>query len=102
MTLIDRWLERVRREAHDTLTLLLPPQPPQAGLYTFDVELPGGRRRLHLRVEEGGWGLLFVDVTDVIRLNPTATEMAKLALEGMPQERARALFLRRYQDVTRS
>jgi radical SAM protein with 4Fe4S-binding SPASM domain len=48
---------------------------------------PGGTRRVHLRVQADGTGLLLVDVTDVVHLNPTATRMAKLALDKVPRER---------------
>lgn len=51
---------------------------PQEGSLHNKVELPGGRRRIHLRIEPGGRGVLFVDVTDIIYLNPTAAEMAPL------------------------
>jgi radical SAM protein with 4Fe4S-binding SPASM domain len=63
--------------------------------------LPGGERRLHLRVEEDGRGILFVDVTDVIHLNPTATEMAKLALDDVPFEEAVSVLRQRYRGVER-
>jgi radical SAM protein with 4Fe4S-binding SPASM domain len=55
--------------------------------------------RLHLRVESDGAGVLFVDVTDVIHLNPTATEMAYLALEGLPMAQSRAHLLGRFRQV---
>ena len=44
--------------------------------------------RLHLRVERDGSGVLFRDVTEVVHLNATATEMAKMALDGVPLTRA--------------
>lgn len=57
---------------------------PASGLHTYDLAPEFGRRRLHLRIEADGRGVLFVDVTDVIHLNQTATAMAKLALDGAP------------------
>jgi radical SAM protein with 4Fe4S-binding SPASM domain len=65
------------------------------------VALPGqDRRRLHLRIEHDGSGVLFADVTDVVHLNPTAAQMAKLALDGVPADQARDVLLRRYKGVT--
>ena len=75
---------------------LPPPASLEPGLYTYRTPLPGGSKRIHLRVEEDGTGVLFVDVTHVVHLNPTAAEMAKLALEGVPLEAARPRLRRRF------
>jgi radical SAM protein with 4Fe4S-binding SPASM domain len=84
-----------------------PPAAPAPGLYTYRFALPDddashgeGRRRIHLRIEQDGAGVLFVDVTDVIHLNATAAHMAKLALDGTPPAQARAALLARYSGVT--
>lgn len=53
------------------------------GLSTYRLKLPGGQRRVHLRLEPSGNGVLFVDVTEVVHLNPTAAQFAKLALDGV-------------------
>lgn len=82
--------------------LFTPPAPPAPGLYTYRLDLPGGKRRLHLRVEADGAGALFVDVNEVIHLNATAAEIAWLALEGAPPERAQRLLWRRYGNTTRA
>ena len=69
------------------------------GLYAYNVELKnGGRMRMHLRVEEDGAGVLFVDVTDVIHLNRSAVIMAKMALDDVPIEHARAKLRGNYVD----
>jgi radical SAM protein with 4Fe4S-binding SPASM domain len=62
----------------------------QPGLYTYDLAPTFGRRRIHLRIDPDGRGVLFVDVTDVIHLNQTAAAMAKLALGDVPFAVARA------------
>ncbi|MBN1487320.1 MAG: radical SAM protein [Anaerolineae bacterium] len=97
----NRWWNSLFQEAQALLTVFNPPQPPQPGLYTYPVALPGGQRRIHLRVEQDGRGLLFIDVTDVIHLNTTATEMTKLALDNVPQQQAETHLLRRYDNVSR-
>jgi radical SAM protein with 4Fe4S-binding SPASM domain len=91
--------EALRRDLGGFLAALAPPAPPQPGLYTYRLTPPGGQVRIHLRIEDGGAGVLFVDVTDVIHLNPTAAEMAKMALDGVPPEQARAGLLRRFRDA---
>ena len=45
---------------------------PPPGLHTYRIDLNGGQRRVHLRVDPDGSGVLFRDVTDVIHLNQTA------------------------------
>jgi radical SAM protein with 4Fe4S-binding SPASM domain len=69
------------------------PEPVQAGMYTYRIDPGGGQRRIHLRVEPDGSGVMFVDVTDVIHLNETAVTMTKLALDGVPQAEAAGRFL---------
>ncbi len=55
--------------------------------------------RMHLRVEPSGNGVLFVDVTDVVHLNQTATLMAKMALDNVPLTTARAQLRAWHPDV---
>jgi len=76
-----------------------PPPPPPRGLHAF----PGGdgKRHVHLRVDGGGGGVLFIDVTDVIHLNPTATEMAWWVLCGGPRRRVLAGLRHRAGGTTR-
>ena len=45
---------------------------------------------MHLRVERDGSGILFVDVTDVVHLSPSAVLMVKMALEGVPLPQAKS------------
>lgn len=78
------------------------PAPPAPGLYTYRLELPGGKRRLHLRIAADGAGVLFVDVNEVIHLNPTAAEMAKFALEHVSPAQAQRFLWRRYRNVKRA
>ena len=75
---------------------------PTPGLQTFDVPLNGGQKRIHFRLEDDGSGVLFVDVTDVIHLNPTAAEMAFFALCGVPQNQAQSGLNRRLHPQDRS
>jgi radical SAM protein with 4Fe4S-binding SPASM domain len=75
---------------------------PSPGLYTYPLELNGGHRRIHLRIEGTGNGVLFIDVTDVIHLNPTAAQIVKLALDGVPQPEAQAQLTKHFRGVTRA
>ncbi len=86
---VAAFVARVRRPADD-----LP-----RGLLTYRFEVPGGRTRLHLRVQDDGTGLLFRDVTDVLHLSPTAAAMAWLVLEEVPAEAAVRRLTRRYRNV---
>jgi radical SAM protein with 4Fe4S-binding SPASM domain len=75
---------------------------PTPGLYTYPIALDGGQRRIHLRIEADGVGVLFVDVTEVIHLNRTAAEMTKLALDNVSHEQAEAALLHRYRNVDKT
>lgn len=92
----------IRRDVGGLLDVLAPPAASGPGLYTFCVTPEGGKRRLHLRIEEDGAGLLFVDAMDVIHLNATAAQLAKLALEGTPLSLAVSSIHRAHPAVHRS
>jgi len=73
------------------------PAAPPPGLHAYlRQRAPGERTRVHLRVEADGRGLLVVNANRVIHLNPTATVMAWLALEGTPEAEALARLSRAY------
>jgi radical SAM protein with 4Fe4S-binding SPASM domain len=53
---------------------------PKPGLYQFDYHADGERSRVHLRIEPDSTGLLLVNASRIIHLNPTASLMAYLIL----------------------
>lgn len=61
---------------------------PKAGLYHFDYQENGARSRVHLRIDPDSSGLLIVNASRVVHLNPTASLMAFMILQNYPQERA--------------
>ena len=67
----------------------------ETGLHTYYLDLHGGQKTIHLRIEENGSGVLFIDVTDVVHLNSTAASMAKSALYQIPFSEALSAKLRR-------
>jgi radical SAM protein with 4Fe4S-binding SPASM domain len=68
------------------------PALPAPGLYHYERKEAGGRSRAHLRVDSDGHGTLVVDAARILHLNPTAAQMAYLALEGVsPDSAARAI-----------
>jgi len=75
---------------------LRPAPRPVPGLYTYRFQPPDGQVRVHLRIERNLSGVLFVDVSDIIHLNPTATELAKWALEGVERDVAEARMVARH------
>jgi radical SAM protein with 4Fe4S-binding SPASM domain len=60
----------------------------QPGLYHYEKTAPGERRRIHLRIDPDASGLLLVNASRVLHLNPTAALMARLALEETPPDQA--------------
>ena len=78
-----------------------PFQIPEPRLYFYDIEQFSGRSmRIHLRVEPEGNGVLFVDVTDVVHLNHSATLMTKMALDGYSREMSLAQISNLFPEVT--
>ena len=57
--------------------------------------------RLHLRVEDGGHGLLIVNASTVLHLNQTATEYARLMVQGVEEDEIARQIAGRYR-VTRA
>jgi radical SAM protein with 4Fe4S-binding SPASM domain len=66
-----------------------PPEPPP-GLHNFRI--PGTERdiRFQLRVDPDGSGVLLVDASSVVTLNPTAASIVKRLLDGRTPEWIRA------------
>ncbi len=68
---------------------------PLPGLHHYVRENEQEKSRIHLRIDADGHGTLIVNASSVMHLNPTATFMAWLILEGMAeQECVRALTSR--------
>ena len=55
---------------------------PESGLYHYLKEEQDGKTRIHLRIDPDGHGLLILNANRVVHLNPSATFMAYLQLEG--------------------
>ncbi len=73
------------------------PEPLSKGMFHYMT--PDGaaeRYRLHLRVEEGGEGILVINASKVLHLNQTATEYARLVLRNTDVDAAVKQVKRRY------
>jgi radical SAM protein with 4Fe4S-binding SPASM domain len=64
------------------------PSFPGQGIYHFDYQENSGRSRVHLRIDPDGSGLLLVNASRVMHLNPTATIMAYQFLLKIPRDTA--------------
>jgi radical SAM protein with 4Fe4S-binding SPASM domain len=72
-------------------------KPLDKGFHTFRGEAPDGRNyRLHLRIEEGGGGILVINASKVIHLNQTAAEYAKLMIDGLDERGVAGEMASRY------
>jgi len=60
----------------------------RAGLYHYTRQDGDEHSRVHLRIDADGSGLLLVNASRVLHLNPTAALMAHLALEGATEPQA--------------
>ena len=72
------------------------------GIYGYTHIIPGGHARIHLRVEKYGRGLLLINANRAVHLNPTATLMAWLVLEGRSEAEAVAYLRNRYQVASKT
>ena len=55
---------------------------PEEGIFHYRLEAEDDKTRIHLRIDPDGHGLLIINANRVIHLNPSATMMAFLHLEG--------------------
>ncbi len=62
---------------------------PNPGLFHYHREEEGHKTRLHLRIDPDGSGLLILNASSMVHLNPSATLMAYLHLEGKTPEQAK-------------
>ena len=97
--LARRLLDALRRDLAGLRASVTSPLGVRPGLFTYRVHPPGGTRRIHLRIDADGSGVLLVDVADAIHLNPTAALLARLALDHAPPDRALALLRGRFRQV---
>jgi len=86
-------VERLRTTGPDL------PAGPAPGLHHYRFGDTGAATQLHLRVQNDATGMLFVDVSDVLHLSPTALHLFWLALEQMPTGPALAHLQRCYRGV---
>jgi radical SAM protein with 4Fe4S-binding SPASM domain len=72
------------------------PTTPTPGLHGYTKIHGSERAHIHLRVEPDGRGLLLVNASRVVHLNPTATLMAWYTLESIPETEAIAQLRLRF------
>ena len=70
--------------------------PLPMGTYHQQTTLDGKPYRLHLRLHEDGTGLLIVNASTVLQLNPTAAEYAFQMIHGNSAEEAAKQIAERY------
>jgi hypothetical protein len=70
--------------------------PLPVGTYHLQTALDGKPYRLHLRLHEDGTGILIVNVSTVLQLNPTAAEYAYQMIQGNSPEEAAKQIAARY------
>jgi len=73
------------------------PQPLPAGTSSTILDIDGKSNRLFLRIEHGGYGLLVVNASTVLHLNPTAAEIAYYLIKKMSIDEISAELVKRYQ-----
>jgi radical SAM protein with 4Fe4S-binding SPASM domain len=66
------------------------------GLYHYKRQNLGENSRIHLRIDPDGNGILLVNASRILHLNPTATLMARLALEEIPERQAESVLHKIY------
>jgi radical SAM protein with 4Fe4S-binding SPASM domain len=71
-------------------------------LSNYYLNPPGGSRRIHLRIASDGCGVLIVDATDAVHLNPSAAIMVKLALDGWSRDQVVSALNSRFDRMKNS
>ena len=77
--------------------LFVTPKPFPPGNYQATITADDGTPlRLHLRVEKDGMGILIINASTILHLNPTATEIAYHLIQKTPEEDAFKEMMKRY------
>ncbi len=71
-------------------------KPIPKGLYSGRFEVEGSAFRAHLRIEEDGRGILSLNASRVLNLNPTAAEIVYHFIKGFKEEETITLMKKRY------
>ena len=75
-----------------------PKEPLPAGFYTYQTPPEADEQyKLHLRIEPDGRGILIINASTVLHLNPTAVEYAYYFMHDFNQNRVVELVSKRYQ-----
>jgi hypothetical protein len=88
------WFSLAR--AASALKTRISPRPPEIALRRYTRQSAGERSSIHLRTDSDGSGLLLVNASRVMHLNPTAAFMARLALDETPGPQAIQAITNRY------
>lgn len=91
MVALQDWLKDMSSRARNSRFDL-----PEPGLYHYQHQSLGERSRVHLRLDPDGSGLLLVNASRVVHLNPTAALMAYMLLEEIPEAQALRKITRLY------
>lgn len=70
---------------------------PQSGIYHYRKEEQDGKTRIHLRIDPDGHGILIINANRVVHLNPSATFMAYLHLEGFDVDQIGRVMHKQFQ-----
>lgn len=69
---------------------------PEPGLYHYYLEGKDEKSRVHLRIDPDDSGLLMVNASKVVQLNPTAALMAYFYLEKTPVQKITRYFMHNF------
>jgi hypothetical protein len=86
--------ERIRT-LYDRIFYTPKPFPP-GNYQTITQTDDGAPLRLHLRIEKKGEGILILNASTILHLNPTATEVAYHIIQQTPEDQILAEFVKRY------
>ena len=96
--------DRLTHSLQQIKTRWMPPVlgAPNPGLYHFERQKPEERTRIHLRVDPDGSGLLWVNASRVLHLNPTAVAMAYFHLNEVDSPQVARYMQHQYQVSRRT
>ncbi|MCJ7693912.1 MAG: radical SAM protein [Anaerolineaceae bacterium] len=69
---------------------------PEPGLYHFEIKDDSEKSRIHLRIDPDERGVLMINASRVVQLNPTAAQMAYMILKKTPSRQAVRHFTKQF------
>ena len=91
---VNSVINKIKSKARNNSGIL-----PKSGLFHFDYQENGERSRIHLRMDPDGSGLLLINASRILHLNPTAVLLTYMILQNTNRDQSIGILTKTF-DVS--